>query len=155
MTAADYKPEVGAWVLNEHKNRGKGKSRIIYLTTRLVSLTEQLAAKWPEGPLFRNRSGKPWRRNTVVSAFLRLRKKLGLNKVTAYSLRHKFATEYLLAGGSMAYVAQLQGNSVAVCERHYVHLREHGAELRAKLLAFRPGDTAVEGAAALDSGSGG
>jgi hypothetical protein len=73
----------------------------------------------------------------VAANFIRLRRRLGLGRVSAYSYRHKFATEFLLKGGSMAYVAELQGNSVAMIEHHYGHLREHGTELRNALLAFR------------------
>ena len=39
----------------------------------------------------------------------------------------------------MAYLAELQGNTVSVIEKHYSHIREHGAQLRQTLLAFRQG----------------
>jgi hypothetical protein len=49
----------------------------------------------------------------------------------------EFATEFLLKGGSMAYVAELQGTSITMIEHHCGHLREHGSELRKALLDCR------------------
>jgi integrase len=137
VTAADYRPGVGAWVLDKHKTERKGKKRVIYLTPRLVEMVQRLSLKYPEGPIFRNRYGRPWKLGTIAEYFDRLRGRLNLGPVTAYSYRHKFATEFLLKGGSMAYVAELQGTSVAMIEKHYGHLREHGAVLRKALIDFR------------------
>jgi integrase len=137
VTAADFNPDIGAWVLAEHKTERLGRKRVIYLTPRLAGLTEQLAAKYPAGPLFRNRCGRPWRLKTLDMAFQRLRRRLKLGKVSPYSYRHFFATQFLLKGGSMAVLAELLGDTVAMIEHHYGHLREHGRQLRQFLMDFR------------------
>jgi integrase len=142
VTAADFHPDIGAWVLSDHKTERLGRKRVIYLTPRLVDLTRHLAEKYPAGPLFRNRCGRPWSLKTLDMAFLRLRKQLGLKRVSPYSYRHLFATEFLLKGGSMAVLAELLGDTVAMIEHHYGHLREHGQQLRQFLIRFRDGQVA-------------
>jgi integrase len=143
VTAADFNEGIGAWVLAVHKTDRTGKKRVIYLTPRLVEMTMRLTALHPTGPLFRNNRGRPWTIAALSEAFVAIRKKLCLGPVTPYSYRHKFATEFLLKGGSMAYIAELQGNSVAMIEKHYGHLREHGTQLRQALIAFRTGQSQV------------
>jgi integrase len=142
VTAADFNPAVAAWVLADHKTERLGRKRVIYLTPGLVELTQRLAAKYPEGPLFRNRCGRPWALKTLDTAFQRLRRRLGLGAVSPYSYRHLFATEFLLKGGSMAVLAELLGDTVAMIEHHYGHLRENGRQLRQFLIDFRGGQTA-------------
>lgn len=139
VTAADFNPAIGAWVLSDHKTERLGRKRIVYLTPGLVETTIQLAALRPAGPLYRNRCGRPWSPKTLDTAFQRLRRRLGLGQVSPYSYRHLFATEFLLAGGSMAILAELMGDTVAMIEHHYGHLREHGQQLRQHLIDFRSG----------------
>jgi integrase len=139
VTAADYHPEIGAWVLVGHKTERHGERRVIYLTPVMVALTERLAAERNDGPLFRNRCGRPWNRQTLIHIFWQLRQRLfgPASRVTPYSYRHLFATQFLLKGGSIATLAELLGNSVEMVDRHYGHLREHGKELRERLIDFR------------------
>jgi len=127
VEAAHYRKDIGAWVFEDHKTARKtGKRRVVYLTERMVEMSENLAMERPTGPLFRNTRGRPWRLGTVAAQFQRFRKLGLIGKATVYSLRHRFATDFLLAGGSLAYLAQLQGNTVAMIEKHYGHLAEHG-----------------------------
>jgi integrase len=133
---------IGAWVLSEHKTDRRGKKRVIYLTPELVEMTKRLAVRYPEGPLFRNSESRRWTAAALSHWFSRLRKKLGLGPVSPYSYRHLFATEFLLKGGSMAVLAELLGDTVAMIEHHYGHLREHGQQLRQFLIDFRDGQAA-------------
>jgi site-specific recombinase XerD len=68
-----------------------------------------------------------------------LRAKLGLEKpITAYSFRHKFITEALLAGMNTAVVAELVGHrSTAMITSHYSHLLQHPVQMRDLLGGFR------------------
>lgn len=78
------------WVFREHKTAEKtGKPLAVYLSPCLQTLTKILAANRPKGPLFVQENGKPWGKGTVVKRFSRLRDELGLEKVVAYSYRHK------------------------------------------------------------------
>jgi integrase len=98
VTAADFRPDLGAWVLGDLPGRKK-KKLTVYLTPQMMELSARLGEQHPTGPLFRNRHGRPWNTSTIGSQFGRLRKKLGLGPISAYSYRHKFATEFLLHGG--------------------------------------------------------
>ena len=137
VTAADFNPTIGAWVLSDHKTERLGRKRVIYLTPRLIDLVQKLAVERATGPIFRNRCGRPWTLKTLDTAFQRLRKKGGLGQVSPYSYRHLFATQFLLKGGSMAVLAELLGDTIGMIEHHYGHLREHGQQLRQFLIDFR------------------
>jgi integrase len=142
VEAYHFNEGIGAWVLSEHKTERRGKKRVIYLTPQLVEMTKLLSARHPEGSLFRNSEDRPWTDAALNHWFGRLRKRLGLKQVSPYSYRQLFATEFLLKGGSMAVLAELLGDTVAMIENHYGHLREHGQQLRQFLIDFREGPAA-------------
>jgi integrase len=150
VQASDLKEELNAWTGTETKRNRHRLPSVVYLTPRMVALHKELAARWPNGPIFRNGNGVPWITSAVDVWFWRSRQKLGLApKACPVGYRHKFATEWLLAGGSMAYLAELQNTSVRMIEKHYGHLREHGTELRRRLVEFRQGQVESGGLAAL------
>jgi integrase len=146
-TARNYDPARAAIVFRHdaespeyvHKTaRRTGKDRVIYLTDQLRAMVERLSVKYPAGPLFRNRDGRPWTNSSVHLMLKRLRKKLELTagKMIAYSYRHTFATDWLLDGGSIKVLADLMGNSVAIIEKHYGHLDVAPGRMRETLSAF-------------------
>jgi integrase len=137
VTATDFNEELKAWVLVKHKTERTGKKRVIYVTDRVVRILRRLGNEHPEGPVFRNRAGRPWTTGTLAKQFSRIREELGLGAVTPYAIRHKFATEYLLSGGTFGYLKELMGSTIAVLEHHYGHLNEHSGAIRSKLLQFR------------------
>lgn len=129
---------VMAWLGTEQKRQRFGFPGVVYLTPAVVEIHKRLAAQYPEGPLFRNRLGVQWEDSAVERWFERKREELGLNpKICPYSYRHKFATEWLLAGKPIAYLAELQNTSIRMISKHYGHLREHGSMLHSSLLDFR------------------
>lgn len=134
VTAADVDPGRGVWVLREHKTgRKTGKPRVVYLTPRLAEITAMLAARHPEGPIFRGpRGGRPFTHAGIVSRFRRLRQKLPhLAHAVAYALRHGYATEALINGVGVAQVAELLGHrDTAMVMAHYSHLAEHTGYMR-------------------------
>jgi integrase len=122
-----------------HKTaRRTGKDRVIYLNADLRAMVERLSLKYPTGPLFRNRDGRPWTNSSVhlMLKRLRTRLKLAAGKMIAYSYRHTFATNWLLDGGSIKVLADLMGNSVTMIERHYGHLDVDPGRLQQLLAAF-------------------
>jgi integrase len=135
VTAADFNPEAGVWVLRRHKTSHKGKHRCVYLTPALVELCSRLAQEHPDGPLFRNCRGLPWTKGSVHKALSRIRKKLGLSKrIIAYGYRHTFATDALANEVPDAQVAELLGHSsTATLHKHYAHLGARGRALRSAL----------------------
>jgi integrase len=83
----DREAKQGRWVFPTKKSKGKRQQRIVYLTPVAFEITERLAAKFPEGQIFRQR-GKPWDKNTIRCKFRRLKAKLGIPELCAYTLRH-------------------------------------------------------------------
>jgi integrase len=124
VTASEFFPDQGAWVLRRHKNAHKGQSRVVYLTPRVTALCMALAEKYPTGPLYRNQWGRPYGRCGLSKRLSWLCQRLGLPKgITVYGLRHSFATDSLAAGVPDAVVAELLGHSgTAMLHRHYSHL---------------------------------
>lgn len=113
------RPDDFAW-----KNaRRSGKDRVIFLSRELVEIVEKRIAEHPEGPIFRSRHNDRWYQEAVSVNLRWYAKKLDIKPApTAYSLRHTFATDWLLNGGSIKVLADLLGTSVSMLERHYSHL---------------------------------
>lgn len=128
VTALNVSADFQTWVFRTHKtHHHTGKPLIVYLPPCLQTISKILVAKHPKGPLFRNSQGNPWKKDTVVQKFRRLREKLGLpSDVVNYSYRHTFATDALLSGASIHEVAQLLGHtSVRMVDKVYGHLDQH------------------------------
>lgn len=100
VTAADFDPTAGVWILREHKTASQGGGvRVIHLPPAVVTLCRELAAKHATGPLFRRASGKPFPPAYYLARLVRaLRRKLGMSeRVIPYGFRHTFATDELAA----------------------------------------------------------
>jgi integrase len=145
-TAEDFKLEMGAFVFHKESNRRRGqfshktsktKDRVIFLCEPTLSNVKELVAKYPTGPLFRRRNGKAFGKVNFVDRFMKLRRRLKMPHLTAYSYRHTFATEMLKAGMDVDTLAELMGNSPAVIRLHYSHLLADVKGLREKLERFR------------------
>lgn len=134
VTAADVNLDVGVWVFTKHKTAKKTKKpRVIYLTPAMVELSRKLAAKYPEGALFRGpRNKKPFTRNGIRCRFRRLREKLPhLKGVVAYTLRATYATDALENGVGIAQVAELLGHAdTTMISKHYSMLSQKVQHLR-------------------------
>lgn len=145
-TARDFNPELGAFVFRKEISRkgdrfshktAKVKDRVIFLSGETLQTVEALVQKYPTGPLFRRRNGKAFDKVNVVDRFMKLRRRLTMPHLTAYSYRHTFATEMLKAGIDVDSLAELMGNSANVIRLHYSHLLADAKGLRAKLEKFR------------------
>lgn len=146
--AADFRPEIGAFVFHKESTRrreqfahktAKRKDRTIFLTGETLAIVKDLVVKHPTGPLFRKANGKGFYRFNVIDRFLKMRKKLKMPHLTAYSYRHQFATDMLKGGCDVDSLAVMMGNSPLVIRLHYSHLLADAQGLRAKLERFRTG----------------
>jgi integrase len=144
-TAADFKLDMGALVFPKEATRrseqfshktAKRKDRMIFLSGETLQHVRALISKYPVGPLFRRKSGRPFQKVNIVDRFLKLQKKLKWPTLTAYSYRHTFATELLKAGMDVDTLADLMGNSPMVIRQHYSHLLADAKGLREKLQRF-------------------
>lgn len=116
-----FKPDTGTLKFASTE-RGKKKDRQILLSTEALKIFQKWALKYPKGPIFRNRDGNPWSNGAIVRGFGRIRERTGV-VLTAYTLRHTFCTNALLAGVSRYDVSQLMGHTnTKMVERVYSHL---------------------------------
>jgi integrase len=130
VTAANY---IGhSWVFSKHKTGKKTqKPLVIRLSPCLETLTQILASSNEKGPLFLNFHGKKWTKDGLALRFRRIRERLNLEGITAYSYRHSFATDALEAGVDLPTVAALLGHSdTAMVARVYGHLDQRTGHLQ-------------------------
>ncbi len=71
----------GRWVFPPDEAKGKKAHRVVYLTERALEITQRLAARHPEGPLFRNTDGRPWHPYALNCRFGRLRLAHGSQRI--------------------------------------------------------------------------
>ena len=69
------------WVFHRSESKTKRISRVIYLTDNAFAITKRLMLANPEGPIFRNSSGKPWSTDAVNCAFSAIRMRMGRNEM--------------------------------------------------------------------------
>ena len=115
-----------AWIFHNHKTRQKtGRPLVVPLSPCLQTLTRILAAN-RDGKLFLNDRGSPWTKDSVSLRLRRLREKLGIKGVVAYSYRHTFATDAMLSGAPIATVAAMLGHTdTKMVSQVYGHLDQH------------------------------
>lgn len=146
LTAADVDLVAGVWYVRNKTRRKTGQAkRTVYLTPRLLDLTRQLIEAYPEGPLFRNRSGRSWTRHAVGCRFNRLRKAgVAAPGDSAYALRHLYVTDALERGVDLATLAELVGHRDAtMILRVYSKLATRRDHLRAAASQIRPDQPAA------------
>jgi integrase len=112
---------------------GEGKNhqpRTIYVAPEIAEMVRPRIQRYPDGPLFRNRFGRPWTTDALRRAFLRLKGRLAEEGVkldddaSFYTCRHTFAKPTV--GGywtgkpvTIEVLAGLMGNTRQVCWEYY------------------------------------
>jgi integrase len=119
------------WTFPEEESKTK-RERVIYvMDPEILQIVRQHIKKHPRGPIFRNQRGEPWQWKTLSRAFLRLKDRLIAKGVDLdedccmYSCRHTYAKRCLQGYWtgqpiSIETLAELMGNSPAICRKHYV-----------------------------------
>jgi integrase len=106
----------------------KKKHRFVWLSPKAQEIVLRLLAKYPTGPLFRNRAGLPWGKTTtarrikvVVNYLRKKRPELGLtDRHTPYCCRHSFVVRKLAeTRGDVVLVAEMCGNTIGVLMKSY------------------------------------
>ena len=123
IAARHYQPDVARLVLLREESKGAKRRRVIYLDDISREIVERLAASHPRGPLFRNSQGRPWTSDALSARFRRLRKKLEMPKLCAYTLRHSYAHWQLTSGTDSIVVSKFLGHSDGrMLETRYGHI---------------------------------
>lgn len=126
----------GLWRLDptEHKTgRVTGKDRIIGVAEGLHEIVDRLSKLYPEGPIFRNSQGRPWKISTMHVRFEKAREeKIIRLEVVPYSYRHAWATHALENGRLDLYeVAKALGHQTTqMVMLHYDHSRKNAEHLK-------------------------
>ena len=123
--------------------------RVVPLTDEAFALCSRLALKHPSGPLFLRWTGKPWTNKDLKNYFRRLttpmpRKDRTGKKykstpaldfhMTAYTIRHTWATDALVRGVDMATVATIMGHKdTTQLMNTYQHIKLKSDHVRAML----------------------
>ncbi|MBI2806519.1 MAG: tyrosine-type recombinase/integrase [Planctomycetes bacterium] len=112
---------VAVFLKKESKNKGKRRrNRVLYLPPPLRPMLQRLCEKYPEGPIFRNKDGNPWTTNAIRSRFRRIRKKLKIEQLFMYAIRHTWETHMLLEQ-PLQLVAELAGHDAKTAMATYHH----------------------------------
>lgn len=130
ITASMIDWQTGTISFVKHKNAKRGKRRVIYMTDGLKELLRRLADQYPDGPLFRTRTGRAWDKGTVSKWMRKAENALGLARMSPYAWRHTLITESLAKGLSADIVAELVGNSPSTIHKYYSHLDQKGDAMR-------------------------
>jgi integrase/recombinase XerC len=132
LTAEAVDWGAGLASLKEHKNRSKGKSRVLYFGPAALAVLEAQRAKYGGGLLFRNRYGRMFSRKAAAKRMAVCRERAGVRgEITNYYMRHSFATAALEAGVSDTDVAALLGHSgTAMLHKVYAHVTANARRLR-------------------------
>jgi integrase len=110
------------------ESKGKRSQRAVYLDDVAYQIVERLAAQRPKGPIFRNSRGRPWTRHAIGGRFRRLRARLDMPKLCAYSLRHSHAHWRVITGTDSYVLTLLLGHADGrMLETRYGHVEQDAA----------------------------
>ncbi len=121
------------------ESKGEKYQRVLFLTPSSQAIVKKLAAKYPTGPLFRNRTGRAWTKDSIKCAMTRITKRVGF-RVIAYGARHGYATNALLNGVDPISVSHLMGHrSPSMVAEVYSHLAQNHEFLKKQARNACPG----------------
>ncbi len=123
------------WVSPRPEAKGKVMPRIIYLSETAREITRKRMTRFPNGPLFRNSSGRAWNKDSVGSACDRVRIRLG--KII---MQHRGTEITNLEVDD--FCKSLSKHHIKGGERHEKTLSDLKCEARRKLIQRRARDLA-------------
>jgi integrase len=128
-------------VFEREESKGHGgertvERRVVPLTDEAFAICIRLAARNPDGSIFRNEFGGKWTRRAIGKRFERLSRQMKIKhgwkeSVSAYLVRHTWATEALERGVDPVTVATIMGHKdLTQLMKTYQHLKRKGEHLR-------------------------
>jgi integrase len=124
------------------ESKGKKRHRVIYLgTDRACEIVGRLVEAHPTGPVLRNAAGKPWTKDTINSAFIRLRVALGLRTMKEAGIEVEGVPRFRKWEIEPSRLAQARQEHRKKLARRRKEIRKRALELSRKyhLGAFRKG----------------
>ena len=113
-------------VLPKEIVKGKERARVIVLSEKAAEIVRRLAAEQNDGPIFRNKNGRPWTACAFNCRFEKIKKKTG-TKYAMTSLRHSFVTRMIEAGVSDIVISELMGHKDrTMVANNYQHIGKKG-----------------------------
>jgi integrase len=107
-----------------------GKPRTINLDLEGQRFFRALTSDRPCQECIFLHDGRNWNKSEQHRPMKEACKAAGLAPFPFYVLRHSVASNWLRLGVPMKYIAEQLGNSLAICEKHYVHIApDHRAEV--------------------------
>jgi integrase len=130
ITSKEFNREKRCWELPAGFTAKTKKARSIPLNDHAYGLCCKWADRHPDGPMFLNRRGDPWRKQALVDRCRRLRAKLGFEFVP-YTFRHVFATDALENGVDPITVARIMGHAnLDMLNEYYEHIQQRSEHVR-------------------------
>jgi integrase len=144
VEARHFLPHLRVWDVEDLYRNRKSKRKYVkrvWLPPQMIRMVERLNEQWPEGSIFRGRTGKPYTGDVVTMAMCKLRTRLR-NKgielpdgLTVYGLRHSFATNFIKQHpDKLEYLRELLGHKdLRMIRKHYCHLIDEHAAMHSVL----------------------
>jgi len=149
VEARHYRPKLKLWDVEDlYEGRVSKRKyvRRVWLTPEMIEMVERLNKEWPEGPIFRGRSGQPYSGDVITMAMYKLRirlKEKGIelpDGLIVYNLRHHFATQFIVKHpDKLEYLRELLGHKdLKMIRKHYSKLFDEHAAMHDVLKDFKP-----------------
>lgn len=87
------------WVIPDTEEKNESLFRVVYLTGEALEITRRLAARYPQGKLFRNSNGRTWTTDAVNCAFVRIQIRMGVDGMRERGIEIPEEEIKALAGG--------------------------------------------------------
>lgn len=129
MEPRHYQPENDRIVFPKKEAKGKKRTRFIYLDDVAKEIVERNLPA--HGPILLNRNGLAWNKDNVNCRFRRLKVKLSMPELVAYTLRHSFAVWKIMEGIEIPLVAALMGHvDSRMVEQRYGHVQANAEHMK-------------------------
>lgn len=126
MEARHYEQENSRIVFPKQESKGKKRPRFVYLDEVAKEIVERNLRS--DGPILLNQKGNGWNKDNTNCRFRRLKTKLKMPEIVAYTLRHSFAVWKLMEGVQVSIVGALMGHvDSRMVETRYGHIQSNKA----------------------------
>lgn len=122
----------GRFLLGVHRSKGEDRGRSILMPREFAERVKAtIRGRSADDHVFLNHTGQPIGKDALVCAFRRLRVKMAMPGLVAYSLRHSYAVDKLRFGAKPEFVAECMGHaSTDMIFKRYGHFAQQTEQLQ-------------------------